>query len=355
MKNKSLKDAGRRKFLKGSAAAIAGIAASGLTLAPARKARAGTQVFNVSLTAERFGVDPMVPEDFLIDSVMLPRWRFNDPATTGLGLLKADLFRFADMRVIEEGDEVNITLTNDLPMAQGGRPINIEIPGVTVTGPASVDPGGDPGVYSFEAPAAGSYIFQDGLNGELGRAMGLMGPMVVTAPGMPGSLFNGGPAFDRQYTLMLHELDDRLNMMIDDNQVVDFDSYNYEPNYFFINGVSAPDTMKNPMVNADTLISMTVGELVAVRYINAGLIYSPMHPHGYHAKVISRDRILETTVVDKDVIFVSPGECVDVTILCNQAGKFPMHTHNVPATQANGVYPQPFGGALTMIDAAMPT
>ena len=330
MKNKILTNSNRRDFLKKSAVTVAGFAASGLTLAPVRKAHGA--VLNISIDAEPFS-------RALIDTTFVPCWRFNDQTNTAPGSLSSALMLF-------EGDEVNLTVTNNLAPANGGRPINLVIPGVPgMENTAAIDPGNND-TYSFTAPAAGSYVFYDNLGGdELGRAMGLIGPMVVTAPLSPDNLFAGGPAFDRQYTLVLNELDDRLNLAVDANMA--FDMATYEPNYFFLNGKSAPATLSDP----DTEIVMEVGEDVALRFINPGLIASPMHPHGFHVNVATRDRLVETSVVAKDVILVKPGECVDVILPCDQPGTFPLHSHYLPATQANGIYVNPFGGALTNLRA----
>jgi len=122
----------------------------------------------------------------------------------------------------------------------------------------------------------------------------------------------------------------------------------YEPNYFFINGLSFPHTV----MDGDTLIAMNVGENVALRFVNAGLIISPMHFHGYHVEVATRNRQVETAVIEKDTVPVNVDECVDVILPCNQPGAFPLHTHYVPGVTANGVYTNPHGGALLMMNAS---
>ncbi len=93
------------------------------------------------------------------------------------------------------------------------------------------------------------------------------------------------------------------------------------------------------------------GEEVAIRLINAGLITYPMHFHGYHVRVASRDRVPETAVVDKDTVLVGLNECVDVILPVTQAGVYPIHSHYVPAVTANGVYVNPYGGGLVVMSA----
>jgi len=312
----------RRTFLTGLAGSTA-FALSGLTLLAPRSAQAAS--VSVNLVAE----DSLKT---LVDGVSLFTWRFRDTGGTGPGALSAGM-------VVREGDTVNVTVTNALD-----RAINWVIPGV-LTNTAAVSPGASR-TYRFTAPAAGSYCFTDGVNGEIGRAMGLSGPLVVMPADGSDRLYTGGPAFDRQYTLVLSEFDDRLN-----NAVRAGGSYNmadYEPNYFFVNGLSFPDTKSD----GDTRVAMNVGEAVAIRFINAGCITSPMHFHGYHVQVATRNRSPVTDVVDKDTVLVNLGECVDVILPVNQPGAYPLHTHFVPGVTANGVYVNPYGGALVIMSAA---
>ena len=127
-----------------------------------------------------------------------------------------------------------------------------------------------------------------------------------------------------------------------------YDMDEYEPNYFFVNGLSYPDTA----ADADTVVEMTVGEDVVLRLVNAGIITSPMHFHGFHVDVATRNRAPESEVITKDTVLVNVGECVDVVLACNQAGIYPLHSHYVPAVTANGVYVNPYGGALIIMSAS---
>jgi len=77
-----------------------------------------------------------------------------------------------------------------------------------------------------------------------------------------------------------------------------------------------------------------------------------MHFHGYHVKVISRNRNPVTDVIDKDTIDISVGTCVDVILPVIQAGAYPLHTHYVPGVTANGVYVNPYGGGLIVMVAS---
>jgi FtsP/CotA-like multicopper oxidase with cupredoxin domain len=307
----------RRDFLKAGLSGATAFGLSGLTVLTPRRAVAGT--VDADLVAEG-------TFKTMADGISIFTWQFNDLNGSGPGALSSGL-------LVTEGDTVNVTLTNNLD-----RTINFVIPGVMASSP-SVAPGGSRR-YSFTAPAAGSYFYTDAVNGELGRAMGLAGPLVVMPADGSRSLYGGGPAFDRQYTLVMSELDDRLNNAIYTGQSYSMDAY--EPNYFFANGLSYPDTS----TDVDTVVAMDVGENVAIRFINAGAIIYPMHFHGYHVKVATRNGIPETAVIDKDTVMVDVGECVEVVLPVAQAGIFPLHTHYVPGVTANGSYPN--GGLILM-------
>ena len=311
----------RRDFLKTGGASLAGTAVfglSGLTMLTPRRAQAAT--VNINLTAEG-------AYKTMVDGVSVYVWQFSNAAGTGPGVLASGL-------AVTEGDTVNVTVSNNLD-----RNIRFVIPGVVMSTTQPANPGSTR-TYSFTAPAAGSYLYTDDLNGELARAMGLAGPMVVMPSGGSNTLYTGGPAFDRQYTLFMSELDDRLNAAVEAGG-----SYNmsgYEPNYYFANGLSYPDTASD----SDTLIAMNVGEDVAIRFINGGAITYPMHFHGYHVNVATRNRVAETVVIEKDTVQVARDECVDVILPVAQAGAFPLHTHYVPGVSANGAYPN--GGLIIM-------
>ena len=314
----------RRDFLKAGGAGLAGTAAfalSGLTIFTPRTAHAAT--VNVNLTAEG-------AYKTLIDNTSVFVWQFNDANGTGPGTLTSGL-------LVTEGDTVNVTVTNNLD-----RSIRFAIPGVSMSTTSTVSPGGSR-TYSFTAPSAGSYLYTDNVNGELSRAMGLAGPMVVMPAGGASRLYSNGPTFDRQYTLFMSDLDDRLNAAVEAGG--SYNMANYEPNYFFANGLSYPDTTDD----SDTYVSMNTGEDVAIRFINGGAITYPMHFHGYHVNVATRNRVSETQVIEKDTVQVERDECVDVILPVVQSGAYPLHTHYVPGVTADGTYAN---GGLIIMNAA---
>lgn len=308
----------RRDFLKAGCYSAAFFSFSGLLVPLQRDAKAATVAAQLTARAVT---------KTLVDNTTVSIWQFTDLAG-GPGALPSGL-------TARSGDTVIITLTNTL-----ARPVNIVIPGALTNTPPCAP--GATLTYTFIAPDPGSYAFYDDVNGEIGRAMGLSGPFIVLPADGSNVLYPGGPAFNRQYTLTLNELDTRLNTAIAAGQT--YDMANYEPNYFFVNGLSFPPSIVDP----DTHVIMTVGEQIALRIINAGLIFNPVHFHGYHVNVASRNRVPETAVINKDTVLIQQGECVDIILPVTQAGEYEVHSHYLPANTANGIYSN---GAIIMLSA----
>ncbi len=308
----------RREFIKAGFVGGALFSSSGLlTLSYPPSAEAA--VIPIDMSVEQVTFD-------LVNGATTTMWQFIDLAANPLGKLPVSY-------VVQEGDVLNINLTNNL-----SQPINLVVPGI-LSQSVAVAPGATE-AYRVVARRAGSYYFTDSYTRGIGQAMGLYGPLIVMPPGSNDRLTSQGPRFDRQYTLVLSEIDTRLNEAIAAG--LTYDMANYEPNYFFVNGFSYPQTKDDP----STLMEMVLGEEVAIRLINAGQIQYPMHFHGYHVNVISRNRMEETRIIEKDTVPVNVRECVDVILPVAQTGTYPLHTHYLPGVTANGVYAN--GGLLVM-------
>lgn len=323
----------RRDFLKAGAAGTAAVAV-GAGVLP-RLARA--TVSPLALIAEQ------VNKSMTGGGPSIPVWQLRDASGTpspGPGAVPSQI-------VATAGEMVSVDVTNTLD-----RSISFHVPGITVS-PTTATAPGNTTTYSFTVSTAGSYVFYCNSEGagdapEVGRAMGLAGPLIV----QPASPAN----FTEEFTLFFQELDQDLNDAVGAGGTlspIDFEGYS--PNYFFINGLSYPDTIKDsatrPVFYPDSY--------VLIRFISGGLLYSPMHFHGYHCRVLARDRVAETRVVEKDTVLVAAAECVDVSLGAAggtetlQDGTFPLHTHFVPAVTADGLYLNDSGtkrgGAITLI------
>jgi hypothetical protein len=234
-----------------------------------------------------------------------------------------------------EGATIVVAVKNSLAVA-----IRPEIPGVA-SGPM-IAPGATDW-FRFTMPAAGTYVLGQANYRELSGPLGLAGVMVSRPSSGAQELWNGGPAFDREYILHYQDSDDRWNSAAAagnlPNQAV------YEPNFFTLNGLSYPNTS----ADADSHIACLLGERVLLRLSNSGRMRQSIHFHGYHVEIAARGNVPNTMLPPKDTVELSPsGGTTDLILTVNQVGTYPVHPHSLTAVTSNGLYPY---GQLTLIEA----
>lgn len=185
--------------------------------------------------------------------------------------------------------------------------------------------------YTFTAGAPGTYLYRSGTDVDKQVQMGLFGALVVRPSGhpdqannRPDSRFN--PA--HEYLFLLSEVDPDVHLAVEHGQPVDLAAYNAR--YFMINGRSMPDTLAPN--NASWLPGQPYGAFVhirpydassnplpaTIRYVNAGTVNYPFHPHGSDERVVNKDaRALagpggEDLSYNKYDFNVAPGQTLDV-------------------------------------------
>ncbi len=191
--------------------------------------------------------------------------------------------------------------------------------------------------YSFTAGAPGTYLYSSGSDVTKQRQMGLYGALVVYPSGHSPSDVTT-QANDRaattfsaahEYLFLLSEVDPALHLAVERNRTFDFSTLT--PRYFFMNGRSMPDTLAPN--NAAWLPSQPYGSTVHVtpnsasnplpsliRYLNAGSVNFPFHPHGSDELVVTRDGapVSDTAGADasyeKFLIDAGPGQSVDALL-----------------------------------------
>ena len=173
---------------------------------------------------------------------------------------------------IPMNQSVQITVVNGLPSALGQR-VSLSLPGqagVTATcmttngcvqGPITLEalPGASVR-YTFTASRPGTFLYGSASQPDLQVEMGLAGAMIVY-PGDPDTVTkaygdsappdqSGNPAgsqFEQEYLFFLSEMDSEIHDLVEQQGVqAAYDSGRlgyYFPNYWFINGRNAPDTM----------------------------------------------------------------------------------------------------------------
>jgi len=240
--------------------------------------------------------------------------------------------------IVNQGDTVRVTLTNALPYPDINA--SIVFPGHVT----SIEAGGVPGLltqeatpgnsvtYRFTATHPGTYLYHSGTNPELQVEMGLVGAIIVRPAGFnssaPRAYGHQDSSYDQEYLFLLSEMDPRVHQMVEFQGPAALENTgylsDYFPNYWFINGRNAPDTM---LMDADWLATqpydcmpvMHPGERLLMRVIGAGRDVHPFHHHGNHARVIARNgRLLQSVPgngadISYEVFTIQtiPGETVD--------------------------------------------
>jgi manganese oxidase len=220
--------------------------------------------------------------------------------------------------IVNQGDTVRITLTNNLTVGRGGTAPNVSM--VFPGHQAAADPA-DPGVagiitseaapggtvtYKFSATHPGTYTYYSGTDSALQVEMGLFGVLIVRPAIGNGFAYNHPDTrFDREYLFLLSEMDPRIHQAVEFQGPGALAATKYLADYFpvlwFINGRAAPDNMmasNHPLLPHQPYNSfprMHPGEKVLMRVVGASRDSHPFHHHGAHARIIARDgRMLES-------------------------------------------------------------
>lgn len=267
--------------------------------------------------------------------------------------------------IVDQGDTVNLTLVNDQdptktkynPAGDGhtihlhGLDLPSQYDGDPMTAPSGgVVFQGQKYTYHFVAQYPGTYYYHCHMSAAEHIQMGMYGAIIIRPKGQPNRAYPNTPAFDKEYTLVLSEMDSTAHQMVYNQLYHGGPSFNwtkYQADYFLINGKSFPDTMSDPNTN----IVATVGQTVLVRLINTGNEDHAMHSHGFHFLVIGTDGRPLASPYYKDTLDIAPGETYDILFVLNQPGRYMFHDHFEQNTTNNGLYP---GGMITMINVNNP-
>ena len=184
--------------------------------------------------------------------------------------------------------------------------------------------------YEFTAGRPGTYLYKSGTDAEKQTQMGMYGALVVRPQGAPNQVNDrADSAFnpEHEYVFVLSEIDPDVHLAVERGEPVDWGSY--RARYYMINGRSMPDTLAPN--HASWLPSQPYGAMVhiqpydeqtnpmpaVIRYLNAGRVSYPFHPHGSSERVVNVDgRPLagpqgEDLSYMKYLLDVDPGQSVD--------------------------------------------
>lgn len=264
---------------------------------------------------------------------------------------------------VNQGETVTIVLHNTLNrktslifpgqenVLADGQPDGPEFSGATLESLArTAAANGGSVTYSFVAERPGTFVYQSGTETDIQVPMGLFGALVVRPAGHPDWLYDdASTAFNpgREYISLFSEVDPALSTAMELNRP--FNTRNYHPRYWFINGRGLPDTLAPNF--ASWLPGQPYGALVriipyhptlnplpaAVRYLSVGTIDYPFHPHGNNVRVVGRDGNLlasstfEDLAYDKFSIPVGPGQAWDTLFTWQDAEAYSA-SNPVPVT-----------------------
>jgi FtsP/CotA-like multicopper oxidase with cupredoxin domain len=270
--------------------------------------------------------------------------------------------------------QVSLTLTNKLPVPTSLNVVGMEnylFNGKTATPSAtdlqagnlapSVAPGGS-GTYTFTVTKPGTYLYQSGTSPELQDQMGLVGALIVRPAGHPDQVYADGAIagdttstkFDptREYLHLLSEIDPDLHACFEaaargqistptkttapfastcTNVPYSYDMTRYKPRYWMIDGRSFPDTIAPnnsqhlPAQPYSALVHITPRQRpngtpdppAVVRYLNAGPVAYPFHPHAQHEQVVGQDAAKRIGTAAQDLtndrfsVVVPPGATLE--------------------------------------------
>jgi len=184
--------------------------------------------------------------------------------------------------------------------------------------------------YTFTAGSPGTYLYESGTDVDKQVQMGMFGALVVRPAGSSAQVNNRpDSAFNPQheYVFLLSEVDPDLHLAVERSQPINWPAY--KARYFMINGRSMPDTLAPN--NASWLPNQPYGALVhirpydavsnplpaVIRYLNAGTVNYPFHPHGSDERVVNKDGQALEGPTGQDLSYqkydldVQPGQSVD--------------------------------------------
>jgi hypothetical protein len=223
------------------------------------------------------------------------------------------------LKISESNSPVTITVVNKLPfnqrvslnlIGQSGVTAACGVAGGCVRGPITLEARTDESVtYTFTPSRPGTFLYNSASRPDLQVEMGLAGALIVY-PAAPGQAYedaepsnqSGNPAgsqYEQEYLFFLSEMDSEIHDLVERQGVQSVDDSgrlsHYFPNYWFINGRNAPDTMAEPFVSRlptqpyGALTRTHPGDRVLMRVVGGGHDMHPFHHHGQHARIIAVD------------------------------------------------------------------
>ena len=204
---------------------------------------------------------------------------------------------------VREGDQVKVILHNKLEQSTAIHFHGLELPNHVDGVPFITQPPVKPGethTYEFTIPEGnhGSHMYHSHHNSTTQVGLGLLGAFIVV-PRNPSAIERA----DVDYTLVLND-----------------GAHGYT-----LNGKSFPATEP---------ISVKRGQKLRIRFMNEGMMIHPMHLHGMHMTVITKDGWPVPAPWRCDTLNIAPGERWDVIVACKNPGVWAFHCHILPHAES---------------------
>jgi FtsP/CotA-like multicopper oxidase with cupredoxin domain len=212
---------------------------------------------------------------------------------------------------VVEGDKVRAIFKNNLHETTGvhfhGQRVPNAMDGVPHVTQEPIRPGTS-FTYEFTARTPGSHMYHSHHNATDQVGRGLLGAFIVE-PKDPAQRY------------------DRLYGATQDIIWISNDALGG----FTINGRGFPATA--PIVAG-------LGDTIAIRFMNEGVMMHPWHLHGMPMRVVARDGYpLGSAAFTCDTLGVNPGERWDVVVECDEPGAWAFHCHILPHAEGmDGMY-----------------
>ncbi len=291
------------------------------------KPREGQPIKKFSLTAQEAKLE-------IAEGLWIPVWTYN-------GTVPGQEIR------VTQGDFVQVELKNNLKepvtIHWHGYPLKSAMDGVPGLNQDAVRPG-ETFTYEFSAEVVGTYWYHSHQEGAKQVDKGLYGALIVEP--------KGTKIADRDYTIILDEWMS-VPMEEDMGSMEGMKSYGKSGSYDLVEEeeemmATAYDiyTINGKSGKLIQALGAKVGEIVRLRFINAGYRSHGIHIPGQDIRVVSTDGqdISGAGVVRDQIVMIAPGERYDIEFTVTSEDDFEIDFHD------NNIYNQQIKVPVNIID-----
>jgi FtsP/CotA-like multicopper oxidase with cupredoxin domain len=244
----------------------------------------GTKVFELTAEIVEWELEP---------GTFVDAWTYN-------GMVPGPQMR------VDVGDEVEIVVHNELPMATDVHVHGINIPngmdGVAPITQELIQPG-ESFTYAFTTDEPAVAMYHPHHHGQMQMPNGMFGAFIVGDVALPAGQTVSGYPIPADL-----EIDHELPMVLNDSGEIGYS----------LNGKSFPAT--EPIVAEQ-------GDWMLVHYYNEGNQIHPMHLHQFDQVVVAKDGFPLDHPYVADTVNVAPGERYTVLVQLDEPGTWVWHCH----------------------------